>query len=116
MELKGMSTSIVIIVAAVVILVTALIVIGVFTGGLGTFQSFFNPWAQNTGIDALCQSKCQSSCFSTGKPPSDYTVEVNGEKQDCPTPCTCSNCAAKGEACSITRPCCTGTCTNGICP
>ena len=80
-----MSTSIVIIVAAVVILITALVVIGVFTGGLGIFQSIFNPWAEQTGESALCQSKCQTTCFTTGKPPSaeNYVIDDDGVPKSC---------------------------------
>ena len=86
---KGMSTTLVIVVSAVVILITALVVIGVFTGGLGNFQNIFNPWVKQTGISTLCQSKCQTGCF-TGSPPLDtYYVEVDGEQQVCPI-CDCT--------------------------
>ena len=119
-----MSTSIVIIVAAVVILITALIVIGVFTGGLSIFQSIFNPWAAQTGESALCQSKCQTSCFTTGKQPEKYEIDVEGTSTSCTSlgyPCTCGNCVKSGEPCTALTKCCTGTCPTAadaekICP
>jgi len=63
---KGMSTTLVIVVAAVVILITALMVILVLTGGIENFLNIFNPWSQNTAINALCQTQCQSDCINSG--------------------------------------------------
>ena len=67
-----MSTSIVIIVAAVVILITALVVMSVFSGGIGTFQSIFNPWANQTGNTVSCEAQCRTLCSfatpDTGEP------------------------------------------------
>jgi amino acid transporter len=89
MARKGMQTSIVVIVAAVVILITALIVISVFTGGLGTFNNIFNPWANQTGLTARCQAECSTQCVmyptETGTP-STYSKECK-EKG---IPCVCS--------------------------
>lgn len=85
-----MSTTLVIVVAAIVILITALVLIGVFTGGIATFQNIFNPWAQQTGLTALCQSKCQTGCIANDPPKGpDYSVEIDGEMKDCPGTCVC---------------------------
>jgi hypothetical protein len=99
MALKGMSTSIVIVVAAIVILISALVVMGVFTGGVGIFSNFFNPWAQQTISVASCKARCSTLCSidSSKSPPDGYDQECTAAG----FPCSCqSNCVASGEACT----------------
>jgi hypothetical protein len=89
MSRKGMSTSIVIIVSAVVILITALVVLGVFTGGLGTFQSIFTPWANQTGNAAQCQTQCATLCSFAA--PNTHTPSTYDTTKCAAYPCDCQN-------------------------
>jgi hypothetical protein len=62
---KGMSESLVIVVAAIVILIVALIVLTIFGVGMKTATSIYD--AQNQ-----CNAMCTSSCKATGQPPTFY--------------------------------------------
>jgi hypothetical protein len=60
--MKGLSTSLVVVVTAIVILVVALIVITIFTSGINTFRNVAE--ASN-----YCSTMAASSCAATGKLP-----------------------------------------------
>ena len=85
--MKAMTMPLVIVVASVVILVTALILIGVFTRGLGTFQNIFNPWAEDSSSTIICNNNCQQACLLGSTPPS--TVKIGDKTVVCP-PCPCA--------------------------
>jgi hypothetical protein len=84
-NMKAMSYAIVIIVTSVVVLIVGLVVMGIFSGGMGTFQGVFNPLAQQTGDTARCESTCTTLCSldSTTGYPESYPLECTESGHVC---------------------------------
>jgi hypothetical protein len=77
--MKGLSTSIVIVVTAVVILVAALVILTIFGGGMGSVGTLTNFRTQ-------CIAQCQVTCPLGSLPPTwTMTVKIQGTDQSCAT-------------------------------
>ncbi len=83
MSQKGMSQTLVIIVAAVVILVTALVLLTIFSGSL-------TPIASISQLQAQCETAGDQSCALTGQLPPTWDAKiyiVNNEQKSCSDLC-----------------------------
>ena len=68
--MKGLSTSLIVVVTAIVLLVVALVILTIFSTGISQFGSIAE--AQN-----YCASIASTSCAATGKmPPTWYTAKI----------------------------------------
>ncbi len=92
--------SIEIVVVAIIILIVALVVIGIFSGGIANFNSIFTSQSDDQIKKSLCDTTCANYCFMN--PVKDGTAATHtwGEgglvaptyKSNtiaCPQPCTC---------------------------
>ena len=83
MAQKGMSTTLVIIVAAVVILVTALVILAIFGPAMGNFASI-------TEARNFCASTYKVTCETVGTVPTTYdttVMTVAGQRETCASLC-----------------------------
>lgn len=77
--MKGLSTTILIVVSAVVILVAALVVLAIFSGGMKSVTDF-------SQAKALCMQQAAASCSITGNIPNTWnsqTMVVNNAATSC---------------------------------
>jgi hypothetical protein len=89
--MKGLSTTILIVVSAVVILVAALVVLAIFSGGIKPVTDF-------SQARAVCIQQGANTCSVTKCMPTTWdsrNMNVNGELKSCaesvtPSICTCS--------------------------
>ena len=103
MAVKGMSTSLVLIVAAIVILITALVVVTVFGGGIQNFLNFFNPWSELTVARSTCDTACAQICIThpgEGTPSGWSSTEITYEG----TKKKCDEIGAHGFSCVCNKP------------
>ena len=52
------------VVVAIIILIVALVVIGIFTGGIQNFMNIFNFQSDAQIKQSLCQTACANYCFT----------------------------------------------------
>ncbi|MCK4496951.1 MAG: hypothetical protein KAU24_02065 [Candidatus Aenigmarchaeota archaeon] len=90
--MKGISTTLVIIVTAIVILVAALVVLTIFGGGM-------TPIVDWTSKQSLCMTEYVSICAATGSEPPAWNVKVDvtisGEVRLCSCADLVGECACK---------------------
>ena len=85
--MKGLSTTILIVVSAVVILVAALVVLTIFGGGMGQVSSI-------TQFKNNCKLQAKTTCSSFGTLPPTWELEVmvQGKKTSCKEETNCNKC------------------------
>ena len=74
-----MNTTLAVVVSAIVILITALVVITIFSGGVGQVGSMTNS-------QSVCQTQARSSCYAACSLPLTWsvpTVTSNGKTESC---------------------------------
>ncbi len=91
MNMKGLHTSLVIVVAAIVILIVALVVLTIFGVGIQTFSTMVQA-------ESFCVSQCQASCRITNTMPVTWnadSIKVNNEITSCATEVGGAGCTGK---------------------
>ena len=58
-----MRTSLELVVIAIILLITAVVVLGIFTGGIQNFTSIFNTQSDQQIKTSLCMSACANYCM-----------------------------------------------------
>jgi hypothetical protein len=89
--MRGLHTSLVIVVAAIVILIVALIVISIFGVGIQTFTTI-------TQAESFCVSQCTASCSITKTMPPTWnavSVKVGADTKSCADVVKVSTCTGK---------------------
>lgn len=96
--MKGLSLTMEIVIIAIVLLVTALVVMTIFSGQMGSIMTILGIWSSDTMQQNFCRQKCAAWCqVNIGKTaPSDNWNSFTIEKSDV----KCSTVMAQLGSCS----------------
>jgi len=80
--MKGLSTTLSIVIIAIVLLVTALVIMTIFGGSMANIIGILNPWSKEMLETNLCQQKCAAYCQANPETTGTDWINIKIQRKD----------------------------------